>query len=233
MLGLAGLSLIGCKETTSSENIRTRGIAMITEVIARSATRAHVRTELRVGGDESNTFVILEGGDELVADADGEEQVMETVSEGVYETVFDDVGGGTEITIRLERDGDDDAPGNSGVLPEPFDITSVFDEPVSRGEESMEITWEPSGEDDDMDISFSDEAGDSCIFDLNDDIPGDPGSYLLEPETLRSTDSNDPESCDARVDILRTRDGSTDDALDGESSFVLQQIRTIMFVSAP
>ena len=231
---LIALSLGGCKETTSSENIRTQGIAMEVEVIARSESRTRVRSTLRVGGDESNTRVILRGGDELIAEADGEERTMEEVDEnsGVYETVFEDLPGGTEIVVRLERDGDDDALDNHGILPEPFDITSVFDEPVSRSEDEMEITWEPAGEDDDMDIRFEDEPG-GCIFNLNDDIPGDSGSYVLEPETLRSSSSNDPETCEVEISIMRTRDGSTDDALDNESEFTLQQIRTIRFVSDP
>jgi len=231
--GLAALSGAGCKETISSENIRTQGIAMVTEVTARSETHARVRTELLAGGDESNTAVILRGGDELVAMAGDEEQVMEEVSDGVYETVFEIGEGGTTFMVMLERDGDDDAPDNEGTLPEPFEFTSDFgDTPISRSDDSMEITWEPSGEDDDMDIEFAD-VGDSCIFDRDDDIPGDPGSYLVEPESLDSTDSDDPESCDVEVTITRARDGSTDSALDGESSFVLRQVRRFTFVSAP
>jgi hypothetical protein len=237
VLGLYGLALAGglagCKETTSSENIRTRGIAMLTEVTARSDSHARVRTELVVGGDESNTYVILEGGDQLVAMAGDEEQVMEAVSDGIYETVFEIGEGGTPFMVMLEREGDDDAPDNEGTLPEPFEITSDFgDTPVSRADDSMEITWEPSGEDDDMDIAFED-VDESCIYNHDDDIPGDPGSYLVEPATLDSTDSDDPETCDVEVTITRTRDGSTDSALDGESSFVLRQVRRFTFVSDP
>jgi hypothetical protein len=233
LMGLVGISLAGCKETTSSENIRTRGIAMEVEVIARSESHARVRATLLVGGDESNTYVNLKGGDRLVAYAGDEEQVMEEVDDGIYETVFENGEGGTIFTVDFERDGDDDAPDSEGRLPEPFDFTSDFgDSPISRRDDAMEITWEPFGEDDDMDIAFADE-GASCIFDEDDDIPGDSGSYLLEPDALRSTSSNDPKTCDVEATVTRTRSGSNDNALDSESSFTLQQVRRFRFVSAP
>lgn len=235
VVGLVGLSLAGCKETIGSEDIRTNGIAAITEVIARSDSRTRVRTELLAGGDESNTAVILRQGDRLLAEADGEEQELEEVSDGVYEAVFDTGAGGTEFTVVLERNGDDDAPGNHGILPEPFEFTSEFADPVSRSQDDIEITWEPSGEDDDMDIEITDMIDDDgCIFRFDDDIPGDTGSYVLEANALDSTGpSDDPRTCDVEVTISRTRNGSTDDALDGESSFVLKQVRTMTFTSAP
>ena len=78
VLSVSGVVMMtGCKETTSSENIRTRGIAMTTEVTAHSASHSLVRTRLRVGGDESNTYVILEGGDRLVLVVDGDNLVSD------------------------------------------------------------------------------------------------------------------------------------------------------------
>jgi hypothetical protein len=235
VLSISGLALAtGCKETTSSENIRTGGIAMLTEVTARSASNARVRTELRVGGDESNTFVILEGGDRLVAEADGEEDVMEAIEEGIYEAEFDTGAGGTEFTVRLERVGDEDALDNHGTLPEPFSITSDFDStPISRSEDEFDITWEPSGEPDDMEIDFDEDEGESCIYSADDEIGGDPGSYTVERDFLDSTSSMDPETCDVTATLTRSSRGSNDDALDGESSFVLKQVRSVSFVSAP
>src|SRR4051812_48880799 len=85
----ATCALLGCKETTSSKNIRTGGIAMLTEVTAKDDSHTRVRTELRVGGDESNTYVLLQGQDSLIASADGDDQEMEAVEKGVYEAEFD------------------------------------------------------------------------------------------------------------------------------------------------
>jgi len=232
--GVIALGLIGCKETIDSGNLRTRGIAMITKVTATSESSVVVHTELVAGGDESNTFVILRDGDELIADADGDEMEMEAVDEGVYEAEFDVGLGGTVFTVNLERDDDDSAPDNSGSLPEPFDITSDFGAtPMSRAEE-MEVTWDPSGESDDMQIEFDDDAGESCIFMKRDTIAGDPGAYTVEAAFLDGTGPDDEqESCDVIATITRSRSGSTDNGLDDESSFVLEQVRSVDFVSAP
>ena len=234
VLASIALGLIGCKETIDSANLRTRGIAMVTTVTATSESRVLVHTELLAGGDESNTNVILGSRDRLIADADGDDTEMEAVGDGEYEAEFDVGLGGTVFTVSLEREEDDPAPDNSGSLPEPFDITSDFGAtPMSRAE-AMEITWEPSGESDDMEIEFDDEVGEGCIYMADDNIAGDPGTYTVDADFLKGTGPDDmQESCDVTATIRRSRSGSTDNALDGESSFRLRQVRSVGFVSAP
>jgi hypothetical protein len=234
---LAFPCLFGCKETVSSEHIRTGGIAMLTTVTAHSASDTTVHTELRVGGDESNTYVVLKNGDRLVAEADADERTMRAITTGVYEADFRTGEGGTRFTVGLERDEDLPASDNFGSLPEPFEITTVVGRaPISRSQDSLEITWEPSGEGDDMHIRFAEEPGGSCLrFDEDEDIAGDPGSYTLEPDFLESsaTDEENPETCDVEVTLTRSRRGTSDSVLDGESRFVLEQVRRFSFVSAP
>ena len=234
VLASIALGLIGCKETIDSKNLRTGGIAMVTRVTATSESRVVVHTELLAGGNESNTYVILGSHDRLIADADGEDVEMDAVNEGVYEAKFDTGLADTVFTVSLEREDDDPAPDNSGSLPAPFDITSDFGStPMSRAED-MEVTWEPSGEDDDMKIAFDDEAGGGCIYINSDNIAGDPGTYTVEAGFLEGTGPEDmQESCDVTAKITRSRHGETDSALDGESSFVLEQVRSVDFVSAP
>jgi hypothetical protein len=225
----------GCKETTSSKNIRTAGIAMTTEVTATSESKVRVKTTLQVGGDESNTYVKLKGEDRLVASADGEEKQMEAIDDGVYEANFDVGDEGTLYKVELRRSDDDtDAKSNSGKLPAPFDITSDFGkDPVSRADD-LTITWDPSGQSGDMQVEFEDEPGDSCIYDEDDvDIPGDTGAFVLKGKTLDSLDDDDPETCDVTATVSRIRKGTTDRALDGESKFTLAQVRAVTFASAP
>ncbi len=84
VLGLVGLLAIGCsKETTSSRNIKTGGIAALIDVYADSDTSAKVHVELRVGGSSSNTYVTLENGDELSATADDQMKVLTSTDTGV------------------------------------------------------------------------------------------------------------------------------------------------------
>jgi hypothetical protein len=228
-------ALAGCKETVSSEHIKTGGIAMLTEVTARSTTNVRVRTELLVGGDESNTYVELTEGDELIAVADDEEKTMERVSEGVYEATFDTAAEDTVFTVRLEREEDDDATGNTGRLPAPFVITSDLDsDPISRGDD-LEITWDPSGSDDEMTLEVDDDIGDSCIFsktfDRRDGLD-DSGAYIIEGGELDGT-SGDDETCEITLHMIREREGVRDRKLDPESTFFLRQVRSTIATSSP
>jgi hypothetical protein len=234
---VAAFGLLACKETVHSKNIRTGGIAMLTTVTATSEKKSKVHTELRVGGDESNTYVILDSKDRLIADADGNQRTMHELSErGVYETEFSVGAEGTLFKVMLERDGDTDAFDNSGKLPAPFDVTSDFGgDEISRGKDDLEITWDPSGTKNDMKVAFSDkDSDDGCIFDDAEDIPGDSGSYVLKKGSLDSTGpSDDPKTCDVTGTLSRSASGSNDSHLDGESKFTLKQVRSFTFTSAP
>jgi hypothetical protein len=224
----------GCKETTSCDNIRTGGIAMLIDVVATSATSSRVQAELLVGGDESNTVCILQSDDELIAEAGDEEKTMEAIDDGLYEAKFGTGEADTEFRVRLVRTVDDDsAENNTGTLPPPFDVTSDFPDPLSRMQDSMEITWDPADSGDDMELEIED-GGNDCFIAVQDfDIPGDSGSYTLEPGDLDAPMSADEETCDAEGRILRKRTGSTDSALDSESRFRLRQVRGFDFVTAP
>jgi hypothetical protein len=229
----AALSLVGCKETTSSCNVRTAGLAMLTEVTATSESAVRVKTTLLVGGDESNTYATLDGCDELFAEADDEREKMDEVDDGVYEAKFDLGAEGTRYRVILEREQDETADGNTGKLPAPFDVTSDFgSDEISRADDDLEVTWDPSASGDDMSLEIEDDAG-GCIYDGDFNIGGDPGSYIVGKGEIESTSSQDPETCDVTGRLIREREGSTDSELDSESWFKLRQTRKFGFVSAP
>ncbi|WP_437314364.1 hypothetical protein [Sorangium sp. So ce385] len=229
MFGLAASGLLaGCTETLDSKQIRTGGISATIEATAESASSTSVKATLKAGGDESNTYVILSAGDRISATADGEEVEMSSESSGVYVAHFDIGEGGTEFTVRLDREDDDDAPNNAGTLPDPFDLEALPKDPVPRGED-LTVTWAPSGSGDDMVIRVDGR----CIFAKTFDVGGDPGTYTIEADELEATSSQEPESCDVDLVISRTRGGTTDKTLDPESSFELSQVRQGRFTSAP
>jgi hypothetical protein len=224
---LIGLAALGCsKETTSSKNIKTGGIAALIDVYADNDTRATVHVKLVVGGSESNTYVDLEGDDELTAVVDGTSKTLEAVDPGIYEARFDDVHEDSEFAVTLDRPDDETASDNSGTLPAPFTLDKPTSE-LSRKDDALEVTWAPES-DDQMNLTLD---GD-CIFSFEKDVP-DTGSYTIGADKLRSTDSDMPEVCDLELNAVRTREGSADPKFDRESWFRLHQRRKTSFISNP
>jgi hypothetical protein len=226
-LCLAGLCSVACsKETTSSNNIKTGGIAALIDVYADDDSKATVHVELKVGGSSSNTYVDLEGKDELKATVGDVTKTLSVVDTGVYEATFSGVEEGTEFSVTLERPDDITAADNSGTLPAPFALDEPMSE-LSREKDELVVTWEPDSRD-----KMTLELDGDCIFGWDKDVP-DTGSYTLEAGTLDSTNDDKPEACDVEVDARRTRTGEADSAFDRESHFRLHQRRKTSFVSNP
>lgn len=229
MIGVVAVAaLAGCTETTSSENIKTGGIFAGIEVTATSESASTVKATLKVGGDESNTYVILDKGDEMVASAGGDSKSMSAQSSGIYEAEFGTGADGTEFKVELKRPNDIPAPDSRGTLPAPFKVGTLEDN-KSRKADDLAVTWDPSGTDDSMHV----EVEGSCIFLYNKDIPGDSGSFTIKAGELDSTGGNMPETCDLNVTLTRSRNGTADSAYDNESWFHLKQIRKGKVTSAP
>lgn len=233
--GVVGCLLVtaGCKETISSENVATSDIVMDAEVVADDTDEVVVSVILKVGGRNSNTYAVLNAGDTLVARAGQEEKTMSAVTLGEYEATFEP-SEPVEYQISLVRPAHEDAVDNMGTLPDPFKITSMYgaaeEDAISREKESMEVTWDPSGTDDDMSLEAR-KVG--CFFLERSDIPGDTGSFTLPANELSSADVQDPEICNASLFLWRTRLGSVDPGLGTGSVFRLRQVRETGFVSGP
>jgi hypothetical protein len=225
---LATITLLGCKETTSSEFIRTGGIAALMSVTADSGDSAEVHVELRVGGAQSNTYVILDGGDKLTARAGTETQDLYSVAEGVYEGQFAN-GGQVEFTVSLDRAEDADAPNSKATLPASFLITQPepTDE-LSREMDSLFIVWTVVAN-----TEGSINLSGSCISSQSFTVSGSAGMYSVPAGTLKSTNETMPEPCTVTVDMTFQREGAADSAFDDESSFVATQRRTTTFLSNP
>ncbi len=227
-LCLIGLSTLGCsKETTSSSNIKTGGIAALIDVYADTDTTATVHVELRVGGSSSNTYVDLEGSDTLTATVAGKTKTLGVVDTGIYEANFSGVEGGTEFQVTLDRPDDETAMDNSGTLPDPFTLDDPTPD-LSRMTDDLEVTWAPAETGDPMRLDFD---GD-CIFPYG-HAASDTGSYVVDKATLDSTGGDKPKTCDVTVDVQRSREGTADSLFDPESWFKLHQRRSASFTSNP
>jgi hypothetical protein len=227
-LCLIGLSAMGCsKETTSSKNIKTGGIAALIDVYADDSDgAATVHVKLVVGGKDSNTYVTLEGSDSLQATAEGKTKTLQAIDPGIYEASFTGVGEDTEFSVVLDRPEDETASDNSGTLPAPFALDDPMDD-LSRADDDLPITWAPeSGDKMKADIDGS------CIYSYSKGVP-DTGMYTVGKGTLDSTGGDKPEACDLDLKLERYRDGSADSKFDPESYFTLHQRRKASFSSNP
>jgi len=230
VIGGALVALFGtaCSATTSSRNIRTAGLVALVDVTAHDDQHATVSTSMVIGGANSNTYVVLEGGDRLYAETNGDKREMNATSDGEYEAKFDRAEG--EYVVSLARDVDAAAPKSSGTLPPPFQITSDFgDAPLSRKNDSVTFTWTPGNSGADVEISLE---GD-CILSQHYTVGGDPGSFTIEPHKIEAWKSEKKKSCNVAVEIIQTTRGTTDPAFDSDSRFTLRQVRTTRFVSGP
>jgi hypothetical protein len=229
---LAGLTLAvlgsACSATTSSRNIRTAGLVALVEVEAKDESHATVSSSIVIGGASSNTYVVLEGGDRLYAESNGDKREMNATDDGEYEAKFD--RGEGEYTVSLIRDVDAAAPKSSGTLPPPFQITSDFgDAPLSRKNDKVTLTWTPGGSGSDVEIEIE---GD-CIHSEHYNVGGDPGSFTIEPRKIEAWSSDKKKKCNVAVEISHTTQGTTDPAFDSDSRFELRQVRKTRFVSGP
>jgi hypothetical protein len=221
-------ALAGCGATTSSTNIRTAGLVALVDITAERPDQTVVSADMVVGGRNSNTHVVLEGGDQLVASCQGEQREMSSVGNGSYAARFARSAG--EFVVALMRGQDAAAPRSVGSLPLPFEITSAFgDNPYSRANDALTITWAPGGTDAEVSIELE---GD-CIHSAELQPGGDLGTYSIEPGKITAWKSQEKESCNVAVRVVQTRHGQADPALGADSSVVLRQIRATRFVSAP
>jgi hypothetical protein len=223
----ATAGLTGCTETLDSQNIKTAGISATIEATAPSETESTVHVTLKAGGDESNTYIDLGGGDRIFATVGGERKEMSSVSSGEYEAESTKGAADTEFKISLERADGDNAPDSIGTLPAPFDLTAVSGT-VSRATD-LEIAWSPAA-DDGMEI----ELDGTCIFNEKIDVASNATSHTVPANSLDSTGPSDmPATCDLTVTVRRSRVGTADRALDAESSFLLEQVRSMKVTSSP
>jgi len=230
ILSLLALVLLGCacSATTSSRNIRTAGLVAMVDVTAHDDQHSTVSTSIVIGGSSSNTYVVLEGGDRLYAESNGERREMNATSDGEYEAKFGRADG--EFVVSLTRDADAPAPKSSGTLPPPFQITSNFgDEPKSRKNDEVTFTWTPGGSGSDVAIEIE---GD-CIHSQDYKVGGDPGSFTIEKRKIEAWKSDKKKKCNVTVEIVHTTRGTTDPAFDSDSRFELRQVRRTRFVSGP
>lgn len=215
-----------CTESVESEDIRTSGIYPEIEVRATGNGSTRVEVRLKVGGDDSNTFLKLTGDDELEVTADGQTKRLDRDGNS-YRATFPVDAEGTEFIIAFNRGEEDDgAPASIVTLPAPFTL-SVAESEASRADTDLEYTWEPEGP---GNIAW--ELDGDCIISDDDTTPDD-GTNTIEAGSIDTFDSEKDESCTVDLTLTRQRNGSIDEAFTEGGRIVALQVRRDSFTSTP
>ena len=229
---IVAASVGGCtkEETLSSANIKTAGIAAVIVATAWTDNASTVEATLLAGGDESNTYIILDNGDKMYAEANGEKKTMTAESEGVYAAEFATGAGGTAYKVSLERPEDTTADNSTGALPEPFSFQDLPTAALSRATDDLVIKLSNGGSG-----SMELEVDGTCIYKETFSIASGSTEFTIGAGELKSTGvkPEDQKECDIELTMTREVGGSADSAFDNESSFKLRQKRRVTIPSAP
>lgn len=220
------LALVGCTEDVESTDVKTSGIYPEFTVTATGNGRSQVEARLKVGGNNSNTFLDLTGGDTLEVTADGTTKTLDGSNGHRYIATFDVDDGGTEFIFAFLRDDDDSAPMSVVELPEPFDLEVTSDD-VVRTEDDVTFTWDPPG---DGDINVHVDG--SCLFFEDQDTPDD-GDHSVPPEDLEGPGDDDGDECTGTVELTRQQGGEIDSAFTEGGEIRARQVRSGTFRSLP
>jgi hypothetical protein len=226
---IAAVSLLafGCSESVESNDVRTSGVYPEIAVTATGNGSSTVRVRLKVGGDDSNTFLDLTGDDKLQATVGDDTKTLDG-SGDTYSATFPTDAEGTEFSIAFLRgEGDDDAPASTVTMPAPFDLTLGTTE-AGRGADDVDVSWDPPVSGAQISWKLSGE----CIK-LDSGSTPDDGHYTIEAGSIETFESDMEKSCTATFETTRSRNGSVDPAFTEGGSVVARHVRNQGFTSTP
>lgn len=225
-------ALCACAKT-ESDSILTRGMHASFEARANDGTTT-VSATLFQGEPIQLIFIELTGDDQLIAWHGNDDKVMnevELLNVVSHHATFPNDEEGDVFEIELRRTVDGGAPMSTTTLPAKFELDPV---PASASRAAnLQLTWAPAGSSDRMAWKLE---GD-CIELASGSINGDPGSVTIAANTIRKRMPQEgttiPDSCNARLEVTRTRAGDVDPAFGRGGSFDGVQVRTATFTTAP
>jgi len=234
MKRLALLVLMTACTKVNSEDILTHSMNAQIEAQGDSFGNTTVTTTLYLGDPINLNFVELSTGDQLIATNGASSKPMQESSIlniTSYSTQFSTNAADEEFEVAFIRTVDNGAPSSTVTLPDPFDI-EPYTNPVSRAAD-MTIAWTAPATDK---LSWS--ISGSCIDSAGAALQADTGGALLPAGTIKkrmSTGPNDvvPESCEATLQLTRSRDGDLDPGYGKGGSIVGTQVRSTTFTTQP
>ena len=218
---------LACTESVESTDIKTTGIYPEIEVVATGNGNSKVTVYLKVGGDDSNTFLDLKGEDTLEASAEGETKTLDQSGDS-YSATFAVDAEGTEFTIAFLRGEDDDsAPESIVTMPAPFEMALGATE-ASRADDDLDYTWDPPADSGNVGWGLNGE----CVK-LDSGSTPDDGMNTLAAGDIQTFDSDKDKTCTVKLELTRSQTGTIDPAFTEGGSIVAKHVRSDSFTSAP
>lgn len=226
-LMLLPLAALACTETVESSDVRTTGIFPEFRAVADGSGSTQVSARLKVGGDDSNTYLELQDGDRIEVTAGGETRTLDETDTHSYTTRFDVDDGGTEFVFAfLRSEQDENAPRSVVTLPEPFALEMTTTE-VSRAGGAVGFSWTPAASGN----LHWDVAGD-CVWSDQGETPDD-GTHNLTSDDVRAPTADEAKTCPVQLTVQRGRAGTVDPAFTEGGETVAYQERVQSFTSTP
>lgn len=224
---LLPLTALACTETVESSDVRTSGVFPEFRAVADGSGSTRVSARLKVGGDDSNTYLELQDGDRIEVSAGGVTRTLSETDSHSYTATFDLDEPGTEFVFAfLRSEQDENAPRSAVTLPEPFSLQMTTPE-VSRATGQVGFSWDPPASGN----LHWDVAGD-CVWSDQGDTADD-GSHNLATDDVRAPTSDAAETCPVQLTVQRGRAGSIDPAFTEGGETVAYQERVQSFTSTP
>ncbi len=232
LASLAALFFLGACTTASSTDIRTSGLYATIAGTGDGSGQTAVSTTLQVG-PLSTTFVTIAGTDSLSAVSGTDTNPMkksELLGLVSYSASFNGDEEGKSISVALTRGADDtSAPNSVLTLPAKFQLTGpTAGATFVRGQNPLEVKWDNSGKPDTLTV----ELRGSCIQDVN-ITANDTGSLVIPGADIKASKDNEAKSCDVKVTVKRTRNGTLDSAYGKGGNVRGIQVRTLSVKSTP
>lgn len=220
-------ALFACMEGVESTDIRTSGVYPEFEVVADGSGSSRASARLKVGGDDSNTFLTLESGDRLEVTVGDETRTLTRGDNYWYSATFQIDAADTEFAFAFIRtENDETAPRSVVALPAPFQLEMGTTE-ASRAADDVAFSWDPPGSGE----LHWDVEGD-CVW-MEFGVTPDDGSHDIPREDMRSHQNDQAESCPVELTVERVRSGSIDPAFTEGGAAVAYQRRLQSFTSTP
>jgi hypothetical protein len=229
LFAFVALPAIACTEDVNSTDVKTSGVYADMSVTAKGNGSSEVAAGLKVGGSNSNTYMNLDGADELIATVGDESKAM-SGGPNYYKTTFATDAADTAFVIAFNRGPDDiQAPNSTVSLPAPFTIAGIATgDSISRAA-GLTATWTAATDGDSMRWSLD---GD-CLFATNRSLTGDTGTVTVATADFSVHSGDEQTSCPANFCVARTRSGTVDPNF-GEGGVIdAEQQRCVAFTSAP